>query len=448
LQFGKGPLPFGRFHYNESAMAAINDLSEREREILRLVATGASNKEIAQRLVISPNTVKVHLRNIFAKIKVVSRTEATLFAIQHGLTDAPGSHPPPAPETHTAQLPAEKVRPRWLRWALLFGLLGALLLTLLAGRILLERRDQAARPAPPALVRWQVQPDLPEGPSVVAGAVYENAIYLFGSLSGHADSAVTLRYTPAGGRYPASAPKPHAVTRAQAAVIGERIYIPGGQAQGAEAVDYLEIYDPRLDAWTMGAPLPVPLYGYALAALEGKLYLFGGVESEGERFSRAVYVYDPQLDAWWRGSDLPQEMALGAAVPLEAGKILLAGGINAAGGLDRVWIYYPQRALNNEAAWEERTPLPEARVGLSMTTLAGAVYLVGGDRPDLPPLQYNPQRDSWEPFELPPQPVGFLPVLLPYETHLHVMGGSIDNQVQSAHQTYQAIYTILIPAIQ
>ena len=66
-------------------------LSEREIEILKFVATGASNKEIAYRLTLSENTVKVHARNIFAKIGVASRTEATLYAIRTGLVDHPAA---------------------------------------------------------------------------------------------------------------------------------------------------------------------------------------------------------------------------------------------------------------------------------------------------------------------------------------------------------------------
>src|SRR4028119_1695018 len=62
-------------------------LSERERQILYLVASGRSNQQIANELGISINTVKVHLRNIFGKIGAASRTEATMYAVRAGLID-------------------------------------------------------------------------------------------------------------------------------------------------------------------------------------------------------------------------------------------------------------------------------------------------------------------------------------------------------------------------
>jgi len=60
-------------------------LSEREIEVLRLVAQGLTNKQIAERLIISPHTVKMHLGSIFGKLDVTSRTAATRFAIEHQL---------------------------------------------------------------------------------------------------------------------------------------------------------------------------------------------------------------------------------------------------------------------------------------------------------------------------------------------------------------------------
>ncbi len=60
-------------------------LTNREREILQLIAEGNSNTEIASRLFLSPATVQTHRANIMAKLDLHSRTELTKYAISHGL---------------------------------------------------------------------------------------------------------------------------------------------------------------------------------------------------------------------------------------------------------------------------------------------------------------------------------------------------------------------------
>lgn len=63
------------------------ELTDREVEVLRLVARGRSNREVAERLVISPKTVGRHLENVYAKIDVSSRAAAAVFAMEHQLLD-------------------------------------------------------------------------------------------------------------------------------------------------------------------------------------------------------------------------------------------------------------------------------------------------------------------------------------------------------------------------
>lgn len=63
----------------------VADLTEREIEVLRLVARGLPNRQIAQRLGVSPKTVDNHLQSIYSKIDVSTRAAATFFAMQHHL---------------------------------------------------------------------------------------------------------------------------------------------------------------------------------------------------------------------------------------------------------------------------------------------------------------------------------------------------------------------------
>jgi NarL family two-component system response regulator LiaR len=60
-------------------------LTEREVEILQLVAQGLTNDEIAEKLVVSERTVRTHVSNILAKLQLANRTQAALYALKEGL---------------------------------------------------------------------------------------------------------------------------------------------------------------------------------------------------------------------------------------------------------------------------------------------------------------------------------------------------------------------------
>ncbi|MFP8887154.1 MULTISPECIES: response regulator [Streptomyces] len=60
-------------------------LTEREREVLALIADGRSNREIARHLVLSEKTVKTHVSNILMKLDLADRTQAALWAVRHGM---------------------------------------------------------------------------------------------------------------------------------------------------------------------------------------------------------------------------------------------------------------------------------------------------------------------------------------------------------------------------
>ena len=67
------------------APAPLEELTERELEVLRLIARGFNNREIAEKLVISEKTVKTHVSSILGKLHLEDRTQAAIYALRHGL---------------------------------------------------------------------------------------------------------------------------------------------------------------------------------------------------------------------------------------------------------------------------------------------------------------------------------------------------------------------------
>ena len=85
---GRVTTEFARIHKERTAdMQMFAELTDREREVLKLVAAAKSNKGIAEELFISEKTVKNHISNILFKLQANDRTEAALYAAKHGLVE-------------------------------------------------------------------------------------------------------------------------------------------------------------------------------------------------------------------------------------------------------------------------------------------------------------------------------------------------------------------------
>ena len=277
--------------FDPSTLPADNPLSEREMEVARLLATGLSNAEIARDLIISPHTVKVHLRNIFEKLRVNSRTEASLVLMQHGWLVVPGveiapaiSAPPPPPEP----APLEDIPPQISLWQRLY-LVGALLFSGLF--VFLPNLASLARTptnlltdanqvsAPPTLVRseprWELRTPLQQPTSRLAMVAHGNRLYVMGGEStGGVSLADGFAYDTATNEWSAIAPMPIPLANLAAAALGDRIFVAGGSTTGdqvgaaPQVTNVLLAYTPATDSWVQLPPLPFQVAGAAMAADE------------------------------------------------------------------------------------------------------------------------------------------------------------------------------------
>lgn len=339
-----------------------NPLSEREMEVARLLSTGASNAEIARELVISPHTVKVHLRNIFEKLQVNSRTEASMLLVQRGWVVVPGidipggetspAEPPPPPEPEPlSNLPAP-VR-QWHAPFLLGALLASLLLVVLPNMVSLAQ-------APINLLTDAGQP-LAAPPGV--------------------------RLEP---RWEMRTPLQSPLSRLAMVALNNQLYVAGGETTGGEAVDTVAVYDLGTNEWSQAPPLPQPLANAALAATQGHLIVAGGAGLSTEprvgnaELSGSLYALDVERGTWSAPVTLPYPVA-GAAMVTDSEALYLIGGWDGRNMRDEIWRYPVAAVISRtvdaaEAAanWQLLGHLSTPRAFLGAAMVGGEIYVAGG----------------------------------------------------------------------
>jgi len=413
-------------------------LTERELEVLRLVATGASNQQIARELFISVNTVKVHLRNIFSKLNVQSRTEATLYAIREGWIE--GVELPEEAE-------AQPARPRftWQLGAVIVAV-SLLVMAIISQAVIRSSNNQALLTREASVQRWKARAPLPTPRQSLALVAYEGQVYAIGGESADGVSGAVERYDPQADGWTPLADKPTAVADVAGALIGGEIYVPGGRTPSGSPTTVVEAYNPETDTWERKAPLPVPLSAYALAALEGKLYLFGGWD--GSAYLDSVYEYDPAQDVWTARTPMPTARGFAGAAVAD-GKIYVIGGYDGQEDLAANEEYVPSQDDGQENPWTVRSPMPVGRAGCGVVVAANVIHVIGGGWEGEVPdgVQYNVRTDEWDTFEVPVSGQWRSLGLALVDTEIYAVGGWNGDYVDT-NQEYTAIFTVILPMLE
>jgi DNA-binding CsgD family transcriptional regulator len=454
-------------------------LSETELAILRLLATGATNREIARQRGISEATVKKHVTNINGKLGTGNRTEAVRRALELGLVsvDTPGDPDDGVARDAARHLAAEleRTRRRTRRIVRAFVATGVLVLGLViagaAAVLVLMGPDDSTEngpiPSPTVFPReWSQGVDLPMERTGLALVADGSDLYAIGGADGGSVLSDTLRYDTRQLAWVAMAAKPTAVRDARAVLAAVRhedggsvrrgIVVPGGCGADGRATDVTEVYDPDADRWVAAQPVPEPVCAYALAELRGQVYLFGGRSGEDpSTATNRVWRYDPAVDRWFEEEPMPLGRSdLAAAVK----ELPSPPQIHVLGGRDRRgrrqpshWAFMPLVAADRWRT-DAGPPLPEGRAGLVAAGLLDGIYVVGGGWDEALADGAIYWRDEpgrgWQ-----PQPARLRGVT-PQRGHglavvqgrsLHVAGGEFGSRLLSQYQFVRVVHLGFFP---
>jgi hypothetical protein len=236
------------------------------------------------------------------------------------------------------------------------------------------------------------------------------------------------------------------VTDVEAAVIGGKIYVPGGCTDGSKGSETVEVFDPHSEQWETAPSLPLGVCSYALSAYEGDLYLFGGY-ADGN-LTDQVFSFTASTPAWMQLAPLPKPIAGGGSVAISNGIYVLGAGSDKAGPTSN-WFFQPDILADQADTWIERESLPERRVEIGVGGIADVIYIFGGETTQSGPggFRYIPAVDVWNalvtPFNESWSDMGTVVV----ETKMYAFGGDENGKILNRSMSYTLAYTLLIPIV-
>jgi DNA-binding CsgD family transcriptional regulator len=389
-------------------------LSERELDIMRQVVTGASNREIAHSLDISHNTVKVHLRNIFEKLGVASRTEATLYVIQQGWVQVGGTGGSLTANSNGADsisvLEAGEERFDLDEEASEAGIEITEPVSNNPDSPLVMTVSPVEIPAEPLIipqtsgtveVRTIEAPPLSTGTRTpgwllpvlgVAIGILLTLVIVLAIQNLRPDPPVEPLVVQEPERWEQLTSLPSPRSEVMAAKVGRDVLMVGGIIQDS-LTEEVWLLDSTSSNWEPRAALPQPVRSAATTFSGGQFYIAGGINTGGSPVD-FVQRYDPQADAWSEMPPLPISLARGALVAFE-GVLYYVGGTD--GSEIQSAIY---RLLPNSNEWETVAELPDPRADLAAVAVSDGILLFGGmnaeQRAVNDVLHYSP--NSAEPF--------------------------------------------------
>ncbi|PWH15512.1 MAG: hypothetical protein DDG59_11390 [Anaerolineae bacterium] len=428
------------------------ELSEREIEILKLVATGLSNKEIAYQLKISPNTVKVHLKNIFSKIGVVSRTEAAMFAVRQGWVEAGNQATLETIEDQEkASLPGS---PKMALSPLILGILSVggfaamivlvVLLVNLAGRNNPQIVEIVVTPTPEP-VQWELVTQMPEPKKSMAYAAVDNKIYIIGGETPNGISDRVDIYDTVTGQWSEGARKPTPVSEACGAYLGGKIIVAGGKTPDGSVTNVVEAYDVAEDRWDKLPELPNPLAGAGCVEYEGSYYLIGGWD--GERVHSMVISYSVSRLTMRILDNIIESRAYFATSELN-NQIFIIGGWDGKNILDDINVISWQ---GSSEQYTKLGSLKESRYLLTGQNVLDKLYIIGGINDTATvtnSLEFDPRNGKQRLIENPKKSTWYGQGTVSLGEYIYGLGGEFGGSIDKYIYRLRVLYTILLPIVQ